>query len=500
VAGLWVAGAVGCGQDYEPPEQEGPAGADAAPVGQVVDLDVELPHLSFPGRPAGIGARLDVRIDLPSGEDGAHAAEVEHLGAWVGGEPVQVEEVFSGETTVTISGGEWRTGRIGPISIEGTGFEYALRGRLEQGGWVVAGVSWESQTGLEGEFAGWRRHRFLVAGTDYVAAGRGEIVSLKRESELVARHGVVRTSTDPVVRRTGEAVFVINRLSYDNLQRLDPAEGFDTSWQVRVGAGSNPQDVLALEDGRGYVSRFEPPFDDVAVVDLEDGAVVGSIALEGLAENPDGLPRPASLTRAGGTAFVALQDIDRGFTGYSDGKLAVIDPAVDEVVGSIPLPGKNPRTIVPVAEADGEKLYVGLAGIFPGLLPQELSGGVAVVDVADRVFERWALDDDAVGANVVDVVVRGPDLGYVLVTTESFVSRVVAFDPGTGDVLRVVLESGTFIPELALDSAGVLAVPDAAFANPRLCLYRVPETAGANEVPLGCERLEMPPVSVEALD
>ena len=245
---LAVGLAAGCGQDYEPPESTA-TGGDAAPVGQVLDVDVELPHLSFPGRPAGVGARLDVKLALPTGTDGAHQAEVTHVEGRVEGEPVDVEDVSSGKTTVTISGGAWTTGRIGPISIEGVGFEYALRGRLQEDGWVVAGASWESQTGLEGEFVGWRRHRFMVVGTDYIAAGRGEVVGLKRESELSARHGVVRTSSDPVVSRTGGSLFVVNRLSFDNVQRLDPSDGFATSWQSRVGAGSNPQDVLVVGEG-----------------------------------------------------------------------------------------------------------------------------------------------------------------------------------------------------------------------------------------------------------
>lgn len=490
----------GCAEDYEPPESTA-TGRDAAPVGQVLDLDVRLPHLSFPGRPAGAGAQLSVRVDLPPGGDGSHSARFAHLGAEIEGEAVPVEEIFSGEATVTVSGGAWSTGQIGPVSIEGVAFEYALRGQLGDGGWTVSGVSWESQSGLEGAFSGWRRHRFLVAGTDYIAAGRGAMVRLVRESEIGATHELVRTSSDPVLRLSGEAVFVVNRLSFDNVQRLDPGDGFATSWQSRVAAGSNPQDLVALGDGRAYVSRFEPPFDDLAVIDLEErGEVVGSVPLEELAENPDGTPRPESLARAGGVVFAALQDIDRSFTHYEEGKLAVIDPQQDAVVGRIPLPGKNPRRLIPVREADGEKLYVGMAGIFPGLLPQELSGGVAVVDVADRAFERWALDDDAVGGNVVDVAVAGPRLGYALVSDDGFVSRVHAFDPASGEVRREVWRARSFAPGLAIDSAGVLAIPDPSFEDPKLCLYRAPEDPAGTERRLGCASLELPPVDAIALD
>lgn len=499
VPALLLVAAAGCGSDYDPPAGT-VTGSDAAPVGQVLDLEVDLPHLSFPGRPAGVGAVLDVSLALPSGASGTHEARVTYRGARVGGESVDVEDVSDRTAEVTIGGRAWSTGRIGPVQIEGTGFEYALRGETADAGWKVAGASWESQTGLEGTFAGMRRHRFLVAGTDYLAAGRLYVVSLASEAELLAGGTRARASSDPVLRRTGDGLYVINRLSYDNVQRLDPAEEFETAWQARVGAGSNPQDVFQARAGVGYVPRFEPPFHDLAVIDLDGGEVVGSIPLEEYAENADGYPRPFRVAGAGGAVFVALQDINRSFTAYEEGKLVVVDPATDEVTGVIPLPGKNPVTVQAVTEGGREKLMVALAGVMPGLLPQELSGGVAVVDVANRVFERWALDDDDVGGNVSDLVVARADLAYVLVSDDRYVSRVFAFDPRDGTVLRTVREDTDWIPGIALDSRGVLAVPDRAFANPGVCLYRVPGSPGASETLLGCAGLELPPVDVEPLD
>jgi len=37
-----------------------------------------------------------------------------------------------------------------------------------------------------------------------------------------------------------------------------------------------------------------------------------------------------------------------------------------------------------------------------------------------------------------------------------------------------VLETSEFVPEIAIDRRGVLAVPDRRFFDPQICLYRVP--------------------------
>ena len=119
-------------------------------------------------------------------------------------------------------------------------------------------------------------------------------------------------------------------------------------------------------------------------------------------------------------------------------------------------------------------MYVALSGIFPGLLPQELSGGVVVVDPIARAVERTALDDDDVGGNIGGMAMVSSALGYVIVTDDQYRSSVVAFDPQRAQPLRTVLQGSDFLPEIEVGGAGVLAVPDRSFVNPTLCLYAVP--------------------------
>lgn len=490
----------GCGVDYSPPALP-TTGVPAGPLGQVLDLDLDFPDFRvLEGDLPGI--RFEMRVEMERVGYGDIAARVSYHHARGPLRDYTIEDLSTGRATITITPERWSSGVVGPIRVGGTSFAFVLDGAPSLDTWHVTGRAVSGQSLEVGSFEGWREHRFLVAGTDFFSSvGRIEEVALVRENELRVRHRLEFVSSDPVLRVTGGALFAVNRLSFDNLQRLDPGSDFRTTWQAGVGGGANPQDVLLTSAEKGYVTRYEPPFNDVAVFDPVRGTIRASIPMGPYAENRDATPRAAVLRMAEGSVFVALQDIDRSFSRFEDGKLAVIDPALDQVVDVIPLQGKNPFAIQVLRAASGrEKLYVALAGIFPGLQAQELSGGVVVVDAGNRVLERWALDDDTAGGNVSALAMAGERLGYVIVSDASFVNRVMAFDPVRGTILRTVRESSELIPEIVLDTKGLLAVPDRRFIEPQTCLYRTPADPGQAETFVWCITMELPPFSIVALD
>jgi len=490
----------GCGADYVPPSFP-TTGMPAEPLGQVMDLDVSLPQFFVPEAMAA-GLTLDLRLEIESAGPGLHRASYHVVAALADmGLMVDVEDLGTGTTSVTVTGDRWITGRIGPLRIGVATFEMLLDGTPEAAGRRVSGEALESQTALSGTFTGWARHRFLLATTDLSAAGRVSEVSLVREREIRVRADLTPVSPDPFLRRSGRQVFVLNRLTYDNMQGLDPESDFATSWQLSLGVGANPHDAAVVPDGRIFVSRYEPPFNDLAILAADGSELLGTVPLGDLAENQDGTPRADHLALVDGMVFVGLQDIDRTFTRLAEGKLAVVDPVLDASVGVIPLGGKNPGSMEVVMEDGGERrLYVALAGIFPGLQPQELSGGVMVVDPVNRVVERMALDDDVAGGNIGALAMVSPHLGYVVASDATFVNRVLAFDPAAGTIRRTLLETTQFIPEVEVDSGGVLALPDTNLNRPRLCLYRVAPDPAVAESQLGCADLDLMPFSLEALD
>ncbi len=91
-------------------------------------------------------------------------------------------------------------------------------------------------------------------------------------------------------------------------------------------------------------------------------------------------------------------------------------------------------------------------------------------------------------------------LAYAVVSDASFRNRVIAFDPSTGEVLRTVREGNEFIPEIEIDSRGILAVPDRHPVHQGLCLYRTAVDPAVPETFIWCRATELPPFSITALD
>ena len=299
------------------------------------------------------------------------------------------------------------------------------------------------------------------------------------------------------MRESAGGVFVVNRFGFDNLQRLDPQADFVTTYEASVGAGSNPHDIVALDAERGLVTRYEPPFNDAAIVSLDDGEVLRSVDLSSFATNTSGTPRADRILLRDGVAWVTLQNVDATFTRFEEGRLVAIDAGSEAVLGVVDLGGDNPFDVEALPE--GDELLVALAGIFPGLLPQQLTGGVVAVDPISLSVTRMVLDDDDAGGNLTELAIAGEDLAYVVVSDASFTNRVLAFDPRDGTIRRTLLASATFIPDLAV-GGGLLAIPDRSALSPGLCLYRLPTAADGNEMLLGCAPLSLSPFSVEALD
>jgi hypothetical protein len=490
-----------CGRDYTPATPP-VTGRPASTLGEIWDLEMDLPGLQVQGS-IERGARLELTVKLSSSE------ETQLVGRALSGrlywDNTSAAIEILGDASVTVFRSEtlWATGTIGPLRVDTTVFEVILDAVREPAGFQLSGRSWESQSGTFGDGLGWRRQRFLVTTTDFFGGGRVGVVSMVRRGSIEVEGDLVVVGADPIARATIGGAYVVNRLGDDSLMRLDTDENFALTWERSTGRFSNPHDMVVVSDRKGYLTRYESPFNDLWIFDPRNGDTLGSVPLGSFAENRDGLPRADKIVSVEGNVFVSLQDIDASFSRYSDGKLVVVDPVDDTALEAIPLFGKNPGAIEPIIGSDGStRLFVALAGIFPGVQSQELSGGVAVVDPVGRLFERWALDDDSVGGNIAGLAMVGSRLGYVVVSDTQFRNRVVAFDPQSAQPLRTILETNAFIPEIAVGGGGLLAIPDRSFGSSGLCLYGIPDPEDplAVEQSFGCAPLSLPPFSVEALD
>jgi hypothetical protein len=151
-------------------------------------------------------------------------------------------------------------------------------------------------------------------------------------------------------------VVLLDRFGTNVISWLEPRTGAVLA-QLPVGTGfqSNPQDYLEISPGRAVVSRWgENPapgseaFDgggDLLVLDTEAPAIRGRIELP----RPDAFPpRPAGLTRHGGSVLVTLQRAAVDVKSMGEAEIAGVDPDAESVRFTVPLPGlKNCGRVTP---------------------------------------------------------------------------------------------------------------------------------------------------------
>ena len=418
-------------------------------------------------------------------------------------QPIVVEGSIDGEA--------FATDYFGAIQFASANLVLSLSGAIAPGARRIEGTADLFGTSEPGAFLAVLRRRYLVVGTDLQAVGEAATVEVRYDRDVVLHERLETISADPVARVEDGRPIVINRMSYDNLQGLDPHAGFKTAFEHSTGNGSNPHDVVVLSDneagapfsppapggesaGVAFVTRYEPPYDDLALFDLDSGDLIQSIDLRPLARNPDHLPRPDQVAWSHNRLFVTLQDANASFTQFMNGRVAVIDPVLRQVEDVIDLSGQNPFEAL-VEEPVSGLLYVALAGVFPsGIKPPILSGGIEAIDPSARRSLGLVIDDDDLGGNVTALAMAAPDRGFAVVTDATFHNFVKVFDPQARTVLGAAFDTTDRLTALASDGQGWVLVADSSFVEPRLLILD-----GATGAVVAAVPLRLPPQSIAVL-
>jgi len=102
--------------------------------------------------------------------------------------------------------------------------------------------------------------------------------------------------SDALARSFGGRVYVVNRLNADNIQIIDPQQGYTTpaNAQVSVGNGTNPQDIAFVNATKAYVSRLGRTAPRLLILNPTTLATLGELDLRSLIKpnDLDGTPEP----------------------------------------------------------------------------------------------------------------------------------------------------------------------------------------------------------------
>jgi DNA-binding beta-propeller fold protein YncE len=311
--------------------------------------------------------------------------------------------------------------------------------------------------------------RAFVTTTDF-NVGRLRALDLDTRAVLAPSTSV---HTDTRLRWFNGMLYVINRLGQDNIQVIDPAT-LGTTFQFSTGNGSNPADIAFVSSQKAYVTLYERA--DLAIVNPESGASLGSIPLGGFAD-ADGIPEMDHMVRVGPYLFVAIQRLDRNHnfapTDYS--AIVVIDTRTDTVVDADPvepgvqpikLTGKNPVTPFAFDPASG-KLLIGCVGAYG-----PLDGGIEWVDPVAMASAGWAITESALGGEISGLAWSKAGHSYAIISDASFNASLVTWSATTGSKLATLYAPGGFsLSDLAIDDRGELYVSNSSFTAPGMMVW-----------------------------
>ena len=328
--------------------------------------------------------------------------------------------------------------------------------------------------------------------TDFSGPGCGSWVGL--DPPRTAHTCVANVSSDPVARWAFGKIYVVNRLFADNVQVLDPANGFQSEPEHSVGNGTNPQDIAVLTPTKAYVSLLGAPY--LLVFNPQNGAALDSIPLGAFAD-ADGIPDAFKMLIYGDRVFLTLQRLDN-FAPTAFSLVAVIDASADTVLDvdpetpgaqAIRLTGTNPNTDLVFDPTTGH-ILVGEVGDFAAL-----DGGVDVIDPATLRALGYETTEAKLGGNLADVAVSSQGGAYAAVTDVDFSggSRLVRYDRGTGNLVKTLFSTANYsVSEMETNDRDELWVCDRTLMSSGL---RVFDTLGDTLV-AGPISTNLPPFDV----
>ncbi len=181
------------------------------------------------------------------------------------------------------------------------------------------------------------QNRAVVVAGDFTPGAPGVMAALDMETTAVTQ-GVAPTGAvgdDPIVRRYGDELFIVNRADGNNVTILD-AITLELVEQLATGAGSNPQDVVLVGN-----ELYVPSLGTSGVVVIERGTgATRQIDLSSL-DTADGLPDCVSVAKVGADVFVACGLLDN-FLASKNGVVAVLDTGANDAVTTFELQNPNP--------------------------------------------------------------------------------------------------------------------------------------------------------------
>jgi hypothetical protein len=311
----------------------------------------------------------------------------------------------------------------------------------------------------------------FVVTTDFDTGSYSVVdVASRRAFNDINRGGI---HSDAIARLFNGRVYVVNRFGADNIQIIDPQQGYSTPLgaQLSVGNGLNPQDIAFVDTEKAYVSRLGSTA--LLIINPTTLTTIGELDLRSLTkpEDQDGLPEVASMLMHRGVLYVVLQHID--FTTpfpsakVARGEVVVIDPATDTVITVLQLNGTNPFSALQFSAALNRILVSSVGELLVN------DGGIEAIDPAiNTVDAAFVVDEATMGGDITHFQIVSATKGYAIVADANFANALVSFNPTTGERLATLVGPlDVFMPHFAINSRHELYLAIADSTTPGLRIF-----------------------------
>lgn len=281
-------------------------------------------------------------------------------------------------------------------------------------------------------------------------------------------------SLDPIINiadlTRARRAFVIERQYFSatglgSVATLDPQDRFQlaTTYPVNDGVNpANPQDILVLRDDKAYVTRYDPAYNDILIVNPDTGAAAGHVDFTGKGTNSDGVPRLFKMRYLQGRVWVLMQNwtfnpIPPPVLEFGPGLIGVVDPETDSIEDIITLETENPAD--QGYDARQNRLYVASTGDWT----DPSTSGIEAINPKTRASTGVLISGAAVGGFITHMVFKDAHTAYLAVTKSDFSGdKVVRVNPADGVVGKTLYEYPGlwYVPDLALDNQHNLLIAD----------------------------------------
>jgi len=290
--------------------------------------------------------------------------------------------------------------------------------------------------------------------------------------------------TDAVVRTYNGLIYVVNRFGADNITILDPKNNFSIVKQFSVGAGSNPQDIVVLND-KIFITKMNS--NEVDIYNSSDYSKSGGIDLSKYADS-DNIAEPQDMILYKDKLYITVLRLDQNnyFSPTDKSYLLVVDPSGVKVQKEIELGKPNPAGGIFLDE-ENNRIIIAETGSFGAT-----DGRVELLDINSDAITQQVIPESEWGGDL-NKIVYAKNRIFAVISDANFNTSLKSYSFESAKIETVYSTTGFSISGISLYNNLELYLCDRTVEKPGLRVFDIEDLTQKTTDPIDTG---LPPVSL----